>query len=230
MAFFVIFCFETCAKMPIFSALFEKTAKNLPKKAPPKNDNFSHFAKHRFIKNTVMLQPPFWPKIGVFELGFLKPKVLNNKHNSKSGKKKDKKKRFQRENKTGNQKRITHSLKTKKLQFYIFMLFYSWNKSKEERTMKKETKTRNKKNAQEERQEGRKKDKRKRETEKKKQKRGRPKKVKGGRKRNTENKPKNAPFRGKNKVFLLKQRKERNQKENKKQQKKQIKKQIKRRV
>ena len=36
-----------------------------------------------------MLQPPFWPKIGVFEFGFLKPKtmMLNNKHNSKSGKK-----------------------------------------------------------------------------------------------------------------------------------------------
>ena len=51
--------------------------------------------------------------------------MLNNKHNSKSGKKKDKKKRFQRENKTENQKKRTHSLKTKKLQFHIFMLFYS---------------------------------------------------------------------------------------------------------
>ena len=51
--------------------------------------------------------------------------MLNNKHNSKSGRKKDKKKMFQRENKTGNQKKRTHSLKTKKLQFYIFMLFYS---------------------------------------------------------------------------------------------------------
>ena len=190
--------------MPIFIVFFEKQPKNCQKKAPPKNDNFSHFAKHRLIKkNPVMLQPPFWPKIGVFELGFFETKtmMLNNKHNSKSGRKKDKKKRFQRENKTGNQKKRTHSLKTKKLQFYIFMLFYSWNKSKEERTMKKETKTRNKKKAKEERQEGRKKDKRKRETEKEKQKRGRPKKVKGGRKRNTENKPKNAPFRGKNRFF-----------------------------
>ena len=51
--------------------------------------------------------------------------MLNNKHKSKAGKKKDKKKRFQRENKTGNPKKTTHSLKTKKLQFYIFMLFYS---------------------------------------------------------------------------------------------------------
>ena len=150
-----------------------------------------------------MLQPPFWPKIGVFELGFLKPKtmMLNNKHNSKSGKKKDKKKRFQRENKTGNQQKENTFIENKKLQFYIFMLFYTWNKSKEERTIKKETKTRNKKKAKEERQEGRKKDKRKRETEKEKQKRGRPKKVKGGRKRNTENKPKNAPLRGKTGFF-----------------------------
>ena len=82
-----------------------------------------------------MLQPPFWPKIGVFELGFLKPKtmMLNNKHNSKSGRKKDKKKRFQRENKTGNQKKITHSLKTKKLQFYTFMLFYLFMTQKQRR-------------------------------------------------------------------------------------------------
>ena len=69
-----------------------------------------------------MLQPPFLTKKLVFlKLGFLKPKtmILNNKHNSKSGKKKDKRKRFQRENKTRNQKKRTHSLKTKKLQFYI---------------------------------------------------------------------------------------------------------------
>ena len=34
--------------------------------------------------------------------------MLNKKHNSKSGKNKDKKKRFQRENKTGNQKKRTY--------------------------------------------------------------------------------------------------------------------------
>ena len=56
--FFVIFCFEKCAKMPSFIVFFEKQPKNA-KKSPQKNDNFSHFAKHRFIKNPVMLQPPF---------------------------------------------------------------------------------------------------------------------------------------------------------------------------
>ena len=54
-----MFCFEKCAKMPIFIVFFEKQPKNAKKKAPPKNDNFSHFAKHRFIKKPVMLQPPF---------------------------------------------------------------------------------------------------------------------------------------------------------------------------
>ena len=112
--------------MPIFIVLFETQPKFCQKK--PKNDNFSHFAKHRFIKkNPLCCNPPFDPKLVFLNLGFLKPKtmMLNNKHNSNSGKKKDKKNRFQRENKTGNQKRRTHSLKTKKLQFYIFMLFYS---------------------------------------------------------------------------------------------------------
>ena len=33
--------------------------------------------------------------------------MLNKKHNSKSGKNKDKEKRFQRENKTGNPKKRT---------------------------------------------------------------------------------------------------------------------------
>ena len=61
--------------MPIFIVFFEKQPKNCQKKTPQKNDNFSHFAKHRLIKKKpVMLQPPFWPKIGVFELGFFETK------------------------------------------------------------------------------------------------------------------------------------------------------------
>ena len=57
------------------------------------NDNFSYFAKHRFIKQTVLLQPPFWPKIGVFQLGFFETKNIDveQKHNLKSGESKDKK-------------------------------------------------------------------------------------------------------------------------------------------
>ena len=108
--FFVSFCFEKCAKMPMFIVFFEKQPKNCQKKCPKKNDNFSHFAKHRFIKkDPLCCNPPFDPKLVFFNLGFLKPKtmMLNQKHNSKSGKNKDKEKRFQRENKTGNPKKRT---------------------------------------------------------------------------------------------------------------------------
>ena len=106
---FVIFCFEKCAKMPIFIVFFEKQPKNCQKNCPKKNDNFSHFAKHRFIKKPRYVATPLFLKNVFFNLGFLKPKtmMLNKKHNSKSGKKKDKEKRFQRENKTGNPKKRT---------------------------------------------------------------------------------------------------------------------------
>ena len=68
-----------------------------------------------------MLQPPFDQKLVFLNLGFLKPEtmMLNNKHNSKSGKRKIRERDFKEKNKTRNQKKRTHSLKTKKLQFYI---------------------------------------------------------------------------------------------------------------
>ena len=98
-----VFCLK-CAEIPIF-IVFLNINQNRPKTWAKKNDNFSHFAKHRFIKNTVLLQPPFWPKIGVFQLWFFQPKtlMLNKKHNLKSGKRKDKKKGLKRKNKTENQ-------------------------------------------------------------------------------------------------------------------------------
>ena len=75
--FFVIFCFEKCAQMPIFIVFCEKQPKICQKKAPPKNDNFSHFAKHRFIKkNPLCCNPPFDQKLVFFNLGFLKPKTM----------------------------------------------------------------------------------------------------------------------------------------------------------
>ena len=108
--FFVIFCFEKCAKMPIFIVFFEKQPKNCQKNCQKKNDNFSHSAKHRFIKKTRYVATPLFLKKMCFSTWvFLKPKtmMLNKKHNSKSGKNKDKEKRFQRENKTGNPKKRT---------------------------------------------------------------------------------------------------------------------------
>ena len=96
MFLFVIFCFEKCATMPIFIVFFEKQPKNCQKKPPPKNDNFSHFAKHRFIKKPLCCNSPFDQKLVFLNFGFLKPKtmMLNNKHNSKSGNKKDQKRDF----------------------------------------------------------------------------------------------------------------------------------------
>ena len=70
---------------------------------PPKTDNFSHFAKHRFINKTVLLQPPFFQKL-VF---FWKQKhwcwTRNTDQNQEKAK--TRKTAFERENKTGNQKR-----------------------------------------------------------------------------------------------------------------------------
>ena len=71
--FFVIFCFEKCAKMPIFIVFFENNQK-IAQKIAKKNDNFSHFAKHRFIKKTrYVATPPFLKKC-VFQLGFFETK------------------------------------------------------------------------------------------------------------------------------------------------------------
>ena len=88
--FVVILCFEKCAKMPIFIVFFEKQPKKCKKKCQKKNDNFWHFAKHRFIKKkTRFVATPLFLKKCVFQLVFLKPKtmMLNKKHNPKSGKK-----------------------------------------------------------------------------------------------------------------------------------------------
>ena len=126
--------------MPIFIVFFENNQKFAKKK--PKNDNFSHFAKHRFIKKkTLCCNPPLDQKLVFFNVGFSKPKtmMLNKKHNSKSGQNKDNKRDFKEKTRQETKKR-EHIDEQKKLQFNIFMLFYWWNKSKEERTMKKETK------------------------------------------------------------------------------------------
>ena len=170
---------------------------------PKKNDNFWHFAKHRFIKKKPFCcNPPFLKKC-VFQLVFLKPKtmMLNKKHSSKSGKKtKIRKRDFKEKTRQETQKR-EHFDEEKKFQFNISCSFQETKAQKIEQ--KKETKTRKKKKAKKERQEGRKKDKSKTERQRKRKwKRGRPKKVKGERKGNTENKPKNALFRGKNRFFF----------------------------
>ena len=72
--FFVIFCFEKCAKMPIFIVFFEKQPKKCKKKCQKKNDNFWHFAKHRFIKKNRFVATPLFLKKCVFQPGFFETK------------------------------------------------------------------------------------------------------------------------------------------------------------
>ena len=187
-----------------FYSAFEHQPK-LGKKGAKKSDNFSHFAKHRLIKKTVLLQHPFSPKIVFFKLFVLKPKtfMLNKKHNLKSGKKTKIRKRDLKgktRQETIKREKIDEKIK---LQFKMFMLFFSENKSKEERNMKRD-KNKKQKESKKERQEGRKKDKSKRERErqrKRNRKRGRSKKVERERKWSKENKPKNAFLGGKTGFF-----------------------------
>ena len=96
--FFLFFCFWKCAEIPIFTVFFEHQPKFCQKKA--KNDNFSHFSKHRLLKKTFCCNSPFDQKLVFLNLCFfLKPKtlMLNRKHNWIPGKSKDKKKGFERE-------------------------------------------------------------------------------------------------------------------------------------
>ena len=92
-----------------FIVFFEHQPKSA-KEWPKKNDNFSHFAKHRFTKNTVSLQPPFWPKIGVFQLGFFwnQKQWCWTKNNLKSEKKKQRygKREFKEEKRLETPKKI----------------------------------------------------------------------------------------------------------------------------
>ena len=77
-----------CVEIPIFTVLFEhqpKFGQNMAKK----KDNFSHLAKHRFIKKRFVATPPF-SNMGVFfNLSFLKAKTLMfNKNTNQNRKKK----------------------------------------------------------------------------------------------------------------------------------------------
>ena len=103
--------------------------------------------------------------------------MLNKKHNSKSGKKKTKirKRDFKEKTRQETQKR-EHFDEEKKFQFNIFMLFFSRNKSTEDRTKKRD---KNKKEKESQKRKTRRKKERQeqnRETEKEKVKKGEAKK------------------------------------------------------
>ena len=188
-----------------FYSVFEHHPK-IAKKMAKKNDNFSHFAKQRLIKKTVLLQPPFWPKNSVFcffKLSVLKPKtlMLNKKHNLKWGNSKDKKKELERKKDRKPKKEKLLMKKKLAIEFFDVVPFM---KEKQRRKKKKERdKNKEPKDSKKQRQEGRKKEKKKKERQwKRNTKRGRPKKAKGERKRNTENKQKMPFSRGKQGFFL----------------------------
>ena len=96
-AFFQFFVFKNVLKY-LFYSVFLNMNQNLAKKGG-KNDNFSHFAKHRFIKNPFCCNLFLFLFFCVFQFVFLKLKtlMLNKKHNLKTGKSKDKKKGFETE-------------------------------------------------------------------------------------------------------------------------------------
>ena len=126
--------------------------------------------------------------------------MFNKKHNSKSGKNKDKEKRFQRENKTGNPKR-EHFDEEKKFQFNIFMLFFSRNKSTEERTKKKTRQERKRKPKKKDKKEERKTRAKQRDRERESEKGGGQKRLREKERETLKINQKNALFRGKNRFF-----------------------------
>ena len=87
---------------------FGNINQKLPKKMAQKNDNFWHFAKHRFIKkNRFVATPLLTKKLCFVKLFVLKPKtsMLNKKHNLKSGNSKDKKKGVERKTRQETEKK-----------------------------------------------------------------------------------------------------------------------------
>ena len=122
--------------------------------------------------------------------------MLNKKHNLKSGKSKDKKKIFQTENKTGNQKEKRFQEKNIAIEYFDVVLFMKQKQRRKKR--KKETNTRNKRKAT------------RRKVKRKEQQRDREREIEkgGGQKRQREKERetlkinKNALFRGKNRFFV----------------------------
>ena len=164
-----------------FYSVFEEEAKI-------DKTRFSHFAKHRFIKN-VLLQPPFGQKLVFFNLGLLKPKTLmmNKKHNLKSGNSKDKK-RDSKEQKRQEPKQ-KRNIDPKKLQLNVFdVVPFVKQKQKQRRKKRKEREKNKESKESKKRQEGRHEKKRTRERQRKRNwKRERPKKAKEKQKGDTQN-------------------------------------------
>ena len=107
-----------------FILFFEHHPKLDPKRAK-KNDNFWHFAKHRFIKKTFVATPLLTKQLCFLKLFVLKPKtiMLNKNITQNQGDNKDKKKGFERKSKTGNQKKRKDWRKQIAIEYFDVVLF-----------------------------------------------------------------------------------------------------------
>ena len=77
---FFVFCLLKCAEIPNFIVLFEHQPKLAPKMGK-KNDNFSHFAKHRFInKPRFVATPLLTKKLVFFNFDFFNFDFFKQKH------------------------------------------------------------------------------------------------------------------------------------------------------
>ena len=155
-------------------------------------------------KTPFCCNPPFDQNLAFFNLGFLKPKtmMLNKNITVNQQKNKDKKKGFQREKKTGNQKRQ----KLMKENFVIAYFDVVLLMKQKQRRKKRKDREKNKeaKESKKERQEGKEKRTRRRERQRKKNwKRGRPKKTKEKQRETLKNKQKMPFSRGKTRFFVL---------------------------
>ena len=156
MVFFVFLAFKNVLKDKILWC-FEEQPKCAPKMAK-NNGNFSHVAKHRFMKRNCFVATPLLTNQNVVfsTWVFLKPKtlMLNKKHNLKSGKK-TKIKMDSKDNKRQetNQKKRTYwwkKVELESLDVVPFMKQKQRRKKRKEREKSKESKESRKK-----RQEGR---------------------------------------------------------------------------
>ena len=90
----LLFLLLKCAEIPFYS-VFLNINQNLTKKGPPKNDNFSHFAKHRFIKKHRFVANPHltkkWDKSKEERKGDKETKARNQKKAKKKDRKEERK-------------------------------------------------------------------------------------------------------------------------------------------
>ena len=192
---------------------------NLAKKGANKKDNFSHFAKHRFIKKDRFVAICFF--FVLFNLLFLKLKtlMLNKKHNFKSGKSKDKKKGFETEKQDRKPKERKNISGKKEIAIENVHVVLFMKQKQRRKKNEKETKTRNKKKAKKKDKKEERKTRERERQRKRNRKRGRPKKVKGERKRNIENKQKMPFSRGKTGLLSIKKQRKQSKEKNKNQRK-----------